>query len=89
MRPRAHRDVEVLGIVVGFLGVDQGGGTGVHGDVVVLGVGAVGAGDHRLGLLGAQAEGCAVSSRQCSATAHYKSFHLTITKPTPEVGHQL
>lgn len=52
MRSWAHGDVEILGVVVGFLGVDQGRGTGVHGDVVVLGVGAVGAGHHGLGLLG-------------------------------------
>lgn len=57
MRPRAHGDVEILGIVVGFLGVDQGRGTGVHGDVVVLGVSAVGAGHRCLGLLGDKWEG--------------------------------
>lgn len=51
MRPRAHGNVEILGVVVGFLSVDQGRGTGVHGDVVVLRVGAVGAGHHCLGLL--------------------------------------
>lgn len=56
MRPRAHGDVEILGIVVGFLGVDEGRGARVHGDVVVLGVGAVGAGHRCLGLLGDKGE---------------------------------
>lgn len=84
MRPRAHGDVEILGVVVGFLSVDQGRGTGVHGDVVVLGVGTVGTGHHSLGLLWDKWEHI-VSNRHHSETLQTPSFHYHQT-PQSSVG---
>lgn len=41
MGPWAHGDVDALGVVTGSLRGQQDGGAGIHGHVVVFGIGAV------------------------------------------------
>lgn len=64
MGPRAHGDVDTLGVITRTLHGQQARGTWIHGHVVVFGVGAVGTAYERFPWLGGKRDTAVTSKKR-------------------------